>query len=83
FARVEALHATELKLDKSLVQADGRVHEVAQIITEAHQRGLRVVGEGVERRDQLDRLAAAGCDRAQRYWIATPQPATDLISWYR
>ncbi|MFP3464648.1 EAL domain-containing protein [Leifsonia sp. SIMBA_070] len=83
FARVEALHATELKLDKSLVQADGRVHEVAQIITEAHQRGLRVVGEGVERRDQLDRLAAAGCDRAQGYWIAKPQPAKDLISWYR
>ncbi|WP_431246947.1 EAL domain-containing protein [Leifsonia xyli] len=83
FARVEALHARELKLDKSLVQADDRVREVAQIITEAHRRGIRVVGEGVERRSQLDRLAAAGCDRAQGYWIAKPQGARALFSWYR
>lgn len=83
FARVEALHARELKLDKSLVQSDERVHEVAQIISEAHRRGIRVVGEGVERRDQLDRLADAACDRAQGYWIAKPQQATALLTWYR
>jgi EAL domain-containing protein (putative c-di-GMP-specific phosphodiesterase class I) len=83
FARVESLHASELKLDKSLVQADDRVREVAQIIGEAHRRGIRVVGEGVESRGQLDRLAAAGCDRVQGYWIARPQPAPSLLSWYR
>jgi EAL domain-containing protein (putative c-di-GMP-specific phosphodiesterase class I) len=83
FARVESLHARELKLDKSLVQSDLRVREVAQIITEAHKRGIRVVGEGVENRGQFDRLAAAGCDRAQGYWIARPQPAKALLSWYR
>ena len=83
FARVEALHARELKLDKSLVQDDRRVREVAQIISEAHKRGMRVVGEGVEKRSQLDRLAAAGCDRAQGYLISRPKPAKDLLSWYR
>lgn len=83
FARVEALHARELKLDRSLVQAEDRVHEVAQIITEAHRRGIRVVGEGVERREQLDRLADAGCDRAQGYLIARPQRPDALLSWYR
>jgi len=83
FARVEALHARELKLDKSLVQADDRVHEVAQIITEAHRQGIRVVGEGVERREQLDRLADAGCDRAQGYLISQPQGAKAIFSWYR
>ncbi|RDV44094.1 EAL domain-containing protein [Leifsonia sp. ku-ls] len=83
FARAESLHARELKLDKSLVQSDDRVREVAQIITEAHRRGMRVVGEGVESRSQFDRLAVAGCDRAQGYWIAKPQPAKSLLSWYR
>lgn len=83
FARAESLHARELKLDKSLVQSDDRVREVAQIITEAHRRGIRVVGEGVEKRSQLDRLADAGCDRAQGYWIARPQRAKPLLAWYR
>jgi EAL domain-containing protein (putative c-di-GMP-specific phosphodiesterase class I) len=83
FARVEALHARELKLDKSLVQAKGRAREVAQIITEAHRRGIRVVGEGVETREQFDRLAVAGCDRAQGYLIAQPQPRDALLEWYR
>ncbi|MDR6969819.1 EAL domain-containing protein [Leifsonia shinshuensis] len=83
FARVESLHARELKLDKSLVQSEERVHEVAQIITEAHRRGIRVVGEGVETQLQLDRLAAAGCDRAQGYLISKPQPADVLVDWYR
>ncbi|MGN7800494.1 EAL domain-containing protein [Leifsonia sp. 22587] len=83
FARVESLHARELKLDKSLVQSEERVHEVAQIITEAHLRGIRVVGEGVETQLQLDRLAAAGCDRAQGYLISKPQPADVLVDWYR
>lgn len=83
FARAESLHARELKLDKSLVQADDRAHEVAEIITEAHRRGMRVVGEGVENRSQLDRLAEAGCDRAQGFWIAKPQPAESLRSWHR
>jgi len=82
FARAEALHASELKLDKSLVQPEERATEVAQIISEAHRRGIRVVGEGVEHRAQMDRLAAAGCDRAQGFWIAKPQPAESLRSWY-
>ncbi|MEV8214686.1 EAL domain-containing protein [Leifsonia sp. NPDC077715] len=83
FARVESLHARELKLDRSLVQDDSRVREVAQIITEAHHRGIRVVGEGVEEQLQFDRLAEAECDRAQGYWISKPQPANALRSWYR
>ncbi|MGN6760491.1 MAG: EAL domain-containing protein [Leifsonia sp.] len=83
FGRAEALRAGELKLDNSLVQADHRAGEVAQIIGEAHRRGIRVVGVGVERGTQLDRLAAAGCDRAQGYWIAKPQRASALLAWYR
>jgi EAL domain-containing protein (putative c-di-GMP-specific phosphodiesterase class I) len=83
FARVEALHARELKLDKSLVQAVDRTREVASIIAEAHRRGIRVVGEGVEKREQLDRLAIAGCDRAQGFWISRPLRPKALLSWYR
>ncbi len=82
FERVEALHARELKLDRSLVQSTERSEEMARIVVEAHARGIRVVGEGVEEEEQFDRLAALGCDRAQGYWIAKPQPPQELFAWY-
>ena len=48
----------------------------------AHAIGLAVVAEGVETRAQEQRLRAFGCDRAQGYFYARPQPAqaiTDLL----
>ena len=45
----------------------------------AHAVGLTVVAEGVETREQEEYLRAFGCDRAQGYLYARPQPA-DAIS---
>ena len=49
----------------------------------AHAVGLTVVAEGVETREQEEQLRALGCDRAQGYLYARPQPAqaiTDLLA---
>jgi EAL domain-containing protein (putative c-di-GMP-specific phosphodiesterase class I) len=40
--------------------------------------GLRVVGEGVERPEQLEVLRAVGCDAAQGYLLGRPAHATDI-----
>ena len=48
-----------------------------------HAVGLTVVAEGVETSEQEERLRGFGCDHAQGYLYARPQPAeaiTDLLA---
>ncbi len=51
---------------------------VSAVIGLAHALGLQVVAEGVETEDQLAELLALGCDEAQGYYFAPPQPVDDL-----
>ena len=44
------------------------------VVDLAHTLGLRAVGEGVERTEQLDALRALGCDLAQGFLLGRPQP---------
>ena len=71
-----------LKVDKSFVDgmAGGRdgVEIVAAVIKLAHALGLQVVAEGVEQTEQLEQLAAMGCDFAQGYLFARPLPVHEV-----
>jgi len=72
----------EIKIDKSFVDGlgtdAGDTAIVAAIMGMAHAMELRVVAEGVETVDQLERLRMLGCDQAQGYYFARPGPASDL-----
>lgn len=66
-----------LKIDRSLVipEDDGSGRHAAllsAINSMAHTLGMDVVAEGVETDEQLDRVMAAGCTRAQGYLFAPP-----------
>ena len=70
--RLDQLPATELKIDKSLVQdesadATARMYEV---IAKSHARGMRVVAEGIETERQFERMRDLGCDRVQGFLFA-------------
>ena len=43
----------------------------------SHGLGLRVVAEGVETLEQLERLRAFGCDYIQGYYYAKPMPIAE------
>lgn len=67
-----------LKLDMKFIQ-----NETAKpfnqgilqfIISLARWMNLQVVAEGVETKDQLERLRAIGCDYVQGYYFAKPMP---------
>jgi EAL domain-containing protein (putative c-di-GMP-specific phosphodiesterase class I)/PAS domain-containing protein len=65
-----------VKIDRSFVSGmrtdpikDAVVHSVIEL---AHQIGATVIGEGVERRAEADRLRRLHCDAIQGYWVARP-----------
>lgn len=84
-ARLNALPAEELKLDRSFTMrltADGRTAAiVAGTIDLAHRLGMRVVAEGVEDEEALHALVALGCDVSQGYLHARPLPSAELRLW--
>ncbi|MDP1708463.1 MAG: EAL domain-containing protein [Gammaproteobacteria bacterium] len=84
-AYLKKLPVTAIKIDESLVldmilNADSATI-VRSIIDLAHNLGLKVVAEGVENKETLERLIEFDCDEAQGYFIAQPMPAEDMPPW--
>ncbi|HYC46064.1 MAG TPA: EAL domain-containing protein [Burkholderiales bacterium] len=71
-----------LKIDRSFIDEITTDVDDATItravIGMAHNLGLKVVAEGVETEAQIAFLSANGCDEAQGYYFARPQPAGQL-----
>ena len=53
---------------------------VEAIVNMAHAIGAKVICEGVETREQLDRLRAMGVEYAQGYLIGKAAPAEEVLS---
>jgi EAL domain-containing protein (putative c-di-GMP-specific phosphodiesterase class I) len=72
--QAEALPATELKVDMSLVQDDSTDGDdrLGAAVRFGQDRHMRVVAEGVETVEQLDRVRELGCDRAQGFLLGLP-----------
>lgn len=83
-AYLQALPIDVLKVDRSFVQglegggASARI--VDTVVRLAHGLGVRVVAEGVESQAQLEALRKLGCDTAQGYLLARPQPPQAITS---
>jgi diguanylate cyclase (GGDEF)-like protein len=71
-----------LKLDRSFVSGldedEAACTIVGAIVTMGHALGLEIVAEGVERPGQAHQLQRLGCDAAQGYLFARPQPVAQL-----
>jgi diguanylate cyclase len=70
----------ELKVDQTFVQGLDRDGEdssiVAAVVNLAHNLGLSAVAEGVETAEQSRRVQLVGCDLAQGFYFAAPEPAS-------
>ncbi|WP_300678378.1 bifunctional diguanylate cyclase/phosphodiesterase [Nocardioides sp.] len=75
---------SQLKVDRSFVgRLPGTASDrtiVSATIDLARSLGLTTVAEGVEEFEQLELLREMGCDRAQGYWYARPQPYDALVA---
>lgn len=75
-SRLARLPIDALKIDYSFIRdlsrSAGSGEIVRAIVALAHNLGISVVAEGVERPDQLALLREIGCDHAQGYLISQP-----------
>jgi diguanylate cyclase (GGDEF)-like protein/PAS domain S-box-containing protein len=73
------LPLTALKIDRSFIDAIRSNTDTAPLTSATiglgHTFGLTVIAEGVETQLQTDYLSQLGCDAAQGYHYARPQPA--------
>lgn len=82
-AYLRRFHVRKLKVDKSFVQDlphDDEAKAIAEaIVRMAQSLRLRVNAEGVETAEQLDFLAAIGCDEVQGYFVGKPASAEGIM----
>lgn len=75
---LSSMHLDILKLDMKFIQNEIAKPEqqsiLNDIISMAHRVHLSVVAEGIETREQMERLQSMGCDYAQGYFFAKPMP---------
>ena len=83
---LERFPVDTLKIDHSFVanlgRSSGPTVLVKAMIDLAHTLGLKVIAEGVETGEQLQRVRELGCDMAQGFHLARPLPgaaAGDLL----
>ena len=77
------LPVNTLKIDKSfidtIVMDETQAHLIRFIIDMAQSLGLTVVAEGVETKEQLEKLAQLNCDSIQGYVFSGPATEMDVL----
>lgn len=83
FAYLKCFVVDELKIDKTfmsgLLEDEKTLRLVEAMIDLGHRLGIKVVAEGVESREVLDRLADLGCDYVQGFFTGIPAPAERFL----
>lgn len=70
-----------LKLDAEFFRGDSHGERGEIVVSEAihlaKNLNMKIVAEGIEKKEQVDFLASQGCDMIQGYYFAKPMPANE------
>jgi diguanylate cyclase (GGDEF)-like protein len=72
----------KIKIDRSFVkditENTGSLNIVRAVAALAHGMGMTATAEGVETREQLDRITSEGCTEMQGFLFSKPLPASEI-----
>lgn len=75
----------KLKIDQSIARepdADENTHKIVSAVANlGSAMGMKVIAEGVETEDEMDRVREQGCSDAQGFLVSHPLPATDISDY--
>ncbi len=87
FSYLQHLPIDTLKIDISFVRkidSDTTAQAIAKaIVSLGHEVGLSVIAEGVENKEQLDKLLEYNCDNVQGYLTGRPECADEAIRFFK
>lgn len=79
---LRTINIDELKIDKSFIDnisLDEKSYRLFQSICDIGEiYGFKVIAEGVETREQADRISKTGCSVIQGYFYSRPEPLKEL-----
>ena len=82
---LKQLPLSKLKIDKSFImdmmEDDNDAMIVRSTIDLAHNLGMQVVAEGIEKKEMLELLSILGCESGQGYYISRPVSEEALENW--
>ncbi|PHS68734.1 MAG: GGDEF-domain containing protein [Methylophaga sp.] len=86
-AYLKKLPLAELKIDRSFVKDIVHSQNDAVIVNAtihlAQNLGLKIVAEGVENTEVMEKLRDYGCDIVQGFYINKPQPIEEFNTWLK
>ena len=76
----------KLKIDQSFIKAmiiePSSLAIVETIISLAEKLKINVIAEGVETKEEANKIGQCGCEEVQGYYFSKPLPAHEFIEWY-
>lgn len=78
---IKKLPITVLKIDKSFIDdivEQSVINITPDIINMGKKLGLKIVAEGIEKKEQMDILTKYKCNYIQGYFISRPVPESDI-----
>ena len=86
-SRLKDFPVDRLKIDQSFIRNASEDKSNAAIssavIQLGHTLNLKVIAEGAETREQIELLAAAGCDEVQGFYVSRPLSAEDFVAFIK
>ena len=70
-------------ISKAFFSSPKAKHVVRAVVRMAHDMNLKLVAEGIETKEELERMCTEGIDYIQGYYYSKPLPMKDFLDFLK